>query len=54
MGYRGPIPKPNATKRAEGNPGKRPLNRYEPQPRLTLHRSAPSTWTTTRSGNGNG
>ena len=22
-------------KRAEGNPGKRPLNRYEPQPRLT-------------------
>ena len=35
MGYRGPVPKPNEIKRAEGNPGKRPLNRYEPQPRLT-------------------
>jgi P27 family predicted phage terminase small subunit len=35
MGYRGPIPKPSVIKRAEGNPGKRPLNRYEPQPRLT-------------------
>jgi hypothetical protein len=53
MGYRGPAPKPNAIKRAEGNPGKRPLNRYEPQPRLTTPK-CPNTWTSTRSGNGNG
>ena len=38
MGYRGPIPKPSAIKRTEGNPGKRPLNRYEPQPRTTVPR----------------
>lgn len=38
MGYRGPIPKPNVIVRAEGNPGKRPLNRNEPQPRATTPR----------------
>lgn len=38
MGYRGPIPKPTVIKRAEGNPGKRPLNRYEPQPRAAVPR----------------
>ena len=38
MGYRGPIPKPTVIKRTEGNPGRRPLNRYEPQPRTTLPR----------------
>ena len=27
-------PKPTALKRLEGNPGKRPLNRHEPQPRV--------------------
>ncbi|HEV2040780.1 MAG TPA: hypothetical protein VGT81_12155, partial [Casimicrobiaceae bacterium] len=32
-GCRGPIPKPSMIARAEGNPGKRPLNRNEPQPR---------------------
>jgi P27 family predicted phage terminase small subunit len=33
MGYRGPIPKPSVIERAEGNPGKRPVNAREPQPR---------------------
>ncbi len=32
MGKRGPPKKPTAIKRAEGNPGKRPLNGREPQP----------------------
>ncbi len=32
MGLRGPIPKPTALKILEGNPGKRPLNRHEPNP----------------------
>lgn len=31
MGRRGPAPLPTATKRARGNPGKRPLNDDEPQ-----------------------
>ena len=31
MGARGPAPKPTATKRLEGNPGKRALNTSEPQ-----------------------
>lgn len=31
MGKRGPAPKPTATKRALGNPGRRPLNDREPQ-----------------------
>src|SRR5258708_4854243 len=38
MGYRGPIPKPTAMSRAEGNPGKRALNRNEPQPRANAPR----------------
>ena len=38
MGYRGPIPKPRAIARAEGNPGKRRLNDSEPQPRATVPR----------------
>jgi P27 family predicted phage terminase small subunit len=38
MGYRGPIPKPSAIARAEGNPGKRRLNDSEPQPRTTVPR----------------
>src|SRR5260370_35174381 len=38
MGYRGPIPKPSAIARAEGNPGKRRLNDSEPQPRATTPR----------------
>lgn len=33
MGRRGPAPKPTATKRLEGNPGKRKLNQNEPKPR---------------------
>ena len=33
MGYRGPIPKPTVVEIAEGCPGKRPVNRDEPQPR---------------------
>ena len=33
MGLRGPAPKPTAIRIAEGNPGKRPLNRLEPKPR---------------------
>ena len=35
MGLRGPAPKPRALAVLEGNPGKRPLNRHEPQPRVT-------------------
>ena len=31
---RGPKPKPTAIKALEGNPGKRPLNQYEPEPDL--------------------
>jgi len=38
MGYRGPIPKPSAIARAEGNPGRRRLNDCEPQPRATTPR----------------
>jgi P27 family predicted phage terminase small subunit len=34
MGRRGPAPKPTAHKRMTGNPGKRPLNKSEPQPLL--------------------
>ena len=33
MGLRGPAPKPRALAIAEGNPGKRPLNDGEPEPR---------------------
>ena len=32
MATRGRKPKPTAIKRLEGNPGKRPLNIYEPKP----------------------
>lgn len=32
MATRGRKPKPTAVKRLEGNPGKRPLNRFEPVP----------------------
>lgn len=32
MGRRGPPPKPTKLKIAAGNPGKRPLNKHEPQP----------------------
>lgn len=33
MGLRGPAPIPTAIRRIEGNPGKRPLNEWEPQPK---------------------
>jgi P27 family predicted phage terminase small subunit len=32
LGLRGPAPKPRALRELEGNRGKRPLSRYEPQP----------------------
>ncbi len=32
MGLRGPAPEPTALKLHRGNPGKRPLNQWEPQP----------------------
>lgn len=32
MGARGPAPKPTALKKLQGNPGKRALNKSEPQP----------------------
>ena len=37
MSRRGRKPKPTAAKRLEGNPGKRPLNRAEPQPPAVSH-----------------
>ena len=33
MGTRGPAPTPTVIRKAEGNPGKRPFNDREPQPR---------------------
>lgn len=33
MGRRGPPPKPTKMKQAAGNPGKRPLNEHEPEPK---------------------
>lgn len=43
MGRRGPKPKPTAIKKFEGNPGKRPLNKHEPDapPLVTL---TPPKW----------
>ena len=38
MSYSGPLPKPTAIRRAEGNPGKRPFNEREPQPDLVRPR----------------
>jgi len=38
MGRRGPPPKPTRLKRFQGNPGKRPLNKREPQPRRATPR----------------
>lgn len=35
MGRRGPQPQPSAIKKLHGNPGKRPLNEREPEPRPT-------------------
>ena len=32
MGLRGPAPQPTALKVLRGNPGKRPLNKREPEP----------------------
>lgn len=36
MGRRGPAPEPTAIKLIKGNPGKRKLNKQEPQPIVTL------------------
>ncbi len=38
MARRGPAPKPTRLKALAGNPGKRPLNRHEPQPKPGLPR----------------
>ena len=38
MARRGPAPKPTRLKALAGNPGKRPLNRHEPQPKAGLPR----------------
>jgi P27 family predicted phage terminase small subunit len=42
MGARGPAPKPTALKELAGNPGKRPLNRREPKPRVKIPK--PPSW----------
>lgn len=39
MATRGRKPKPSALKRAQGNPGKRRLNKAEPKPRVTRARA---------------
>lgn len=36
MGARGPAPKPTALRVLEGNPGKRPLSKDEPKPKLGI------------------
>lgn len=36
MGARGPAPKPTALKELAGNPGRRPLNKREPRPRVAI------------------
>lgn len=41
MGYRGPIAKPSVIEIAEGCPGKRPVNRREPQPGLKAPKCPP-------------
>lgn len=42
MGLRGPPPKPTALRVLEGNPGKLPLNRHEPQPRKLVEIEPPA------------
>ncbi len=46
MGRRGPAPKPTKLKAAAGNPGKRPLNRREPNPPVRVPRMP--TWLSKR------
>lgn len=41
MGKRGPAPKPTRLKVLQGNPGRRPLNGQEPQPKATPPRCPP-------------
>lgn len=41
MGKRGPAPKPTALKIKQGNPGKRPLNSNEPNPRAVTNTNPP-------------
>ena len=41
MGRRGRLPEPTALKRAKGNPGKRPLNDEEPEPRIEIPKAPP-------------
>lgn len=43
MGHRGPPPKPTAIRELEGNPGKRPLNKFEPRP-PKISTVAPPEW----------
>jgi len=49
MGKRGPAAKPDALKRLQGNPGKRPLNNAEPKfPKFTTDElPAPPSWLST-------
>ncbi len=44
MGQRGPLPKPTARKRLEGNPGHRALPDDEPEPRLIDSIPSPPEW----------
>ena len=44
MGVRGPAPKPDAVKKMEGNPGKRPLKSSENEPKILDAVQKPPKW----------
>jgi len=46
MGTKGPAPKPTALKKLQGNPGKRALNKFEPQPPISHRTPNAPDWLT--------